>query len=143
MTHPRISATEAHHRMREDGYVYLDVRTAEEFALGHPQGAYNVPFLLNAGAGVATNPEFVRVVQATFATSEKIVVGCQTGDRSRHASAALLAAGYTTLLEQRAGYAGARDAFGRVVEPGWQALGLPSSVHAEPGRAYAALRARA
>ena len=28
---------------REEGYVYLDVRSTPEFSEGHPQGALNIP----------------------------------------------------------------------------------------------------
>jgi rhodanese-related sulfurtransferase len=128
--------------MREQGYRYVDVRTAEEFAAGHPEGAYNIPWQVRGAQGRAENPNFLASVRAAFALEDKLVVGCQTGSRSRRAAEALLAHGYREVIEQRAGYEGARDAFGRVVDVGWRAAGLPFAMQALPGRDYAALERR-
>ena len=39
--------------------VYLDVRTEEEFAAGHPAGAINVPVAFpNPSGGMLLNPDF-------------------------------------------------------------------------------------
>jgi rhodanese-related sulfurtransferase len=142
MTHPRISAHEAHAWMLEQGYVYLDVRSPEEFSLGHPHGAYNVPFALRAPQGLASNPAFVRVVRALFGPEQKVILGCQSGKRSLAAASALLAAGYLYVAEQRAGFEGRRDAFGRTLEPGWRAAGLPWASEPIPGRDYGSIEPR-
>ncbi|MGE0785038.1 MAG: rhodanese-like domain-containing protein [Sandaracinaceae bacterium] len=136
----RISPQEADRRMREEGYVYLDVRSIPEFDEGHPTGAYNIP-LLHAGAGgMQPNPDFVAEVEKVFTDRDaKIVVGCRSGGRSLNAIQMLERVGYTGLVDQRAGAGGARDPFGQVTEPGWQAAGLPWSSDAEPGRSYAEL----
>src|SRR5947209_19372750 len=84
--------------------VYVDVRTEEEFAQGHPEGAYNIPLLLRGAQGMRENPDFVAAVRKAFANDRKLVVGCQTGSRSRRATELLLAAGYADVVEQRAGY---------------------------------------
>jgi rhodanese-related sulfurtransferase len=139
VNHARITAVEAHRLMREQGYLYLDVRTQEEFAAGHPEGAYNVPLLVHGARGRVENPNFLASVRAAFAASDKLVIGCHTGSRSRHAAELLLAHGYRDVVEQRAGFEGARDPFGRVVDSGWRAAGLPCSTQALPGRDYAAL----
>jgi rhodanese-related sulfurtransferase len=139
MTHPRLSAQEARALMLEQGYVYLDVRTEEEFGQGHPEGAYNIPVRLRTAQGMVENPRFVEVASAAFAKDAKLIVGCGSGPRSLTAAGKLLEAGFGDVVEQRAGFSGQRDAFGRVVEPGWQAAGLPCAVEPEPGRAYRAL----
>jgi rhodanese-related sulfurtransferase len=141
MGHARISAVEAHALLGQ-GYDYLDVRTPEEFAAGHPEGAYNVPWHVRAVQGRAPNPHFLTSVRAAFTPEHKLVIGCQTGSRSRAAAEALSAAGYTTVVEQRAGFEGARDAFGRVVDIGWRAAGLPCAIEPASGRDYAALERR-
>lgn len=125
--------------MREQGYLYLDVRTESEFAQGHPQGAYNVPLKLAAPQGMADNPRFLEVVSATFDKQQKLVIGCKSGARSQIAARLLIGAGFADVVEQRAGFSGQRDAFGRAVEPGWQTAGLPTSTTPEAGRDYAAL----
>lgn len=142
MTVDRISPDEALRWMRELGYRYLDVRSEVEFELGHPEGAYNLPWQHDPAAP-ATNPEFIAVAERAFAKDAQLIVGCRSNRRSAKAIAALAAAGFTRLAEQRAGMDGTRDPFGGVVEAGWQALGLPVSMHALPGHGYAELRAHA
>ena len=140
MSVARISPAEALERVREQGYAYLDVRTVEEFALGHPEGAYNIPLRHMAAGGMQPNPRFLEEVKARFAPDAKLVVGCASGVRSLQAAEQLLAEGYPEVVEQRAGYSGVTDPFGRVTEPGWQALGLPCATTAQPGRSYAELK---
>jgi rhodanese-related sulfurtransferase len=122
----RISPAEAARLMEGEGYTYLDVRTPAEFEAGRPRGAVNVPWLVPGPAGLAPNASFLDGVRASFAHDAPLVVGCRSGQRSQGASAALEAAGFTRVVEQRAGFEGARGPFGQVVEPGWLALGLPS-----------------
>lgn len=138
MTVTRISPSDAAQLLRE-GYVYLDVRNPDEFALGHPLGAYNVPWLDPQAATRSPNPRFLEVMKATFATDQRLIVGCQTGRRSLAAAELLISEGYSRMVEQRAGFAGSKDAFGGVIEPGWQAAGLAVSYQAEAGHDYRAL----
>ena len=123
-----------------EGFVYVDVRSEGEFEGGHPKGAYNVPWAHASATGMVPNPDFIAVMQANFPHDAKLVLGCMSGRRSAHACAALHAAGYTHLADQRAGWGGARDAFGRVSEPGWVAEGLPTEVGPDPARGYRSLK---
>jgi rhodanese-related sulfurtransferase len=136
---PRISPQDAQAKI-EQGYAYVDVRTEEEFSQGHPKGAVNVPFLLASFAGMTPNSDFVKVMAALFAKDAKIVVGCKSGGRSQKAREALLRDGFTDVLDQRAGWDGARNAFGQVTEPGWSRAGLPTETGATEGRTYEALK---
>lgn len=143
MTHPRVAPAEADRLVREEGYLFLDVRSVPEFGAGHPAGAYNVPLAEPDGAGrMQPNPEFVAVVSAAFDKDQPLVVGCRSGSRSERAARALLDAGFERIVEQRAGWGGTRDAFGRATEPGWHAAGLACATRALAGRDYAALRHR-
>jgi rhodanese-related sulfurtransferase len=137
----RLSPGEAHKKV-EEGYAYVDVRSAPEFAEGHPAGAYNVPLMHLGEGGMMPNTDFLRVMQASFPRDTKLVIGCKTGGRSLRAAEELVKAGYTNIVEQRAGWAGARDPFGRVTEPGWSSAGLPSETGEPAERSYAHLRAR-
>lgn len=137
--HPRISAQEAH-ALQGQGYVYLDVRTETEFALGHPAGAYNIPLQCNAARGLEDNPEFLRVAHAAFELEQKLIVGCRSGERSLRAAAQLLEAGYSCVVEQRAGYEGSRDPFGRTLELGWRAAGLACATDPATGHDYQFLK---
>jgi rhodanese-related sulfurtransferase len=138
----RISPADAQ-ELLADGYVYVDVRSEPEFADGHPAGAYNVPLMHLGGGGMKPNPRFVEVMKASFPTNAKLVVGCKAGGRSLRAAEALLAAGYTDVVDQRAGWDGSRDAFGQLTEPGWGPAGLPSERGAPDDRAYATLEKKA
>src|SRR5580698_3972888 len=123
MTDPtRISPQEASAKLAE-GWTYVDVRTTQEFEAGHPPGAVNVPLMHAGPGGMVPNPDFLAVMSAAFPVDARLVVGCKAGGRSLRAARALLGAGFTSILDQRAGWDGARDAFGQVTEPGWSRAG--------------------
>jgi rhodanese-related sulfurtransferase len=138
----RISPGEAHAKMSE-GWVYLDVRTEPEFEQGHPAGAVNIPISHAGPGGMTPNPDFVALTIARFGKDAKLVVGCKSGNRSLRAAHALLAAGFTNVLDQRAGWDGARDPFGQVTEPGWLRAGLPIETGPTPGNCYADVKTSA
>jgi rhodanese-related sulfurtransferase len=138
----RIGPQEALERMGQ-GYTYVDVRTEQEFAQGHPAGAVNVPIMLQAASGMAPNPDFEKVMTASFATGEKLVVGCKAGGRSMRAVQILVQRGFTDLLDQKAGWDGARNEFGEIATPGWSRAGLPVESGAPAGRSYAELKKKA
>jgi len=138
----RASPAEARDLIDKEGYVYVDVRSVPEFAAGHPQGAYNVPLMNMGPGGMTPNPDFLAVMGA-FPKDAKLVVGCKAGGRSARASSLLESAGYTSVVDQRAGFEGAPDpATGRLSEPGWRPAGLPVATEAVPDRTYEALKAR-
>ncbi len=131
----RISPQEAHEKLA-DGWTYVDVRTVEEFEAGHPAGAVNVPLLHAGPGGMVQNSDFARVMSAAFAKDAKIICGCKAGGRSLRAAQLLLAEGFTNVLDQRAGWDGARDPFGQIHEPGWSRVGLPAEHGRPPGRCW-------
>jgi rhodanese-related sulfurtransferase len=136
MTHStRISPQEASTKLGE-GWTYVDVRTSEEFAAGHPAGAVNVPLMHAGGGGMTPNPDFVRVMNAAFAKDAKIIVGCKAGGRSLRAAQVLTTEGFSNVLDQRAGWDGARDPFGQLAEPGWSRVGLPAEQGQPTGRTW-------
>ncbi len=128
--------------MDEEGYLYLDVRSEPEFAAGHPSGAHNVPLMHAGPGGMRQNPDFLDVVSALYPKDTKIVVGCRSGQRSMRAAEVMVSAGYTAVVEQRAGFEGPRDAFGALTEKGWGPAGLPVE-RTTPGASYAELRQKA
>ena len=140
MTVTRVSPEEADSLVREHDHAYVDVRSIPEFEAGHPAGAYNIPLMHKTAAGMQPNPDFVSDVEAHFGKDDKLVLGCRSGGRSLRAAQMLLAAGFTHVVDQRAGWDGARDAFGQLQEPGWEAAGLPTATTATPGRDYPSLR---
>ena len=125
---------------RQGEAVYLDVRTVEEFERGHPSGAWNVPYALpNPETGMMMpNPEFVRVVDAVLERDVTVLCGCATGMRSLHAGNLLSRAGFAHVLNVEAGFNGKRDPAGRLLVPGWEAVGLPIEVGDGGERGYCA-----
>lgn len=123
----------------ESGYVYVDVRTVEEFEAGHPPGAYNVPILLRVGMGMQPNPDFVTAIQRHFTKEQRIVLGCKAGGRSARACEILATMGYTTLVNMEGGFHGAYDMGGALLQAGWAACGLPTATEPDPARTWRAL----
>src|SRR5689334_8713523 len=139
----RISPAEAHAKMKDESFTYVDVRTEAEFEAGHPEGAFNVPLMHAGASGMEPNPDFMSVMEKTFPKQTPLIVGCKVGGRSARAASALTQAGFTRVLDQRAGWDGARGPFGELVEPGWSRVNLPTETgHPEP-RSYATLSTRA
>jgi rhodanese-related sulfurtransferase len=77
-----------------------------------------------------------------FSYDAKIVVGCATGVRSLRAARLLASAGFTEVVDQRAGMDGARGPFGNLVEQGWVAEGLSVASGPDAG-SFAELQGKA
>jgi rhodanese-related sulfurtransferase len=137
----RVSPQEAL-ELTHAGWIFVDVRSEPEFAEGHPTGAFNVPIAHMTGGSMTPNGDFLGVMEKAFGKDARIVVGCRSGGRSLRAAQALVGAGFASVIDQRAGWDGARDPFGQVSEPGWSRAGLPSAKAAEPGRSYAEIKAK-
>lgn len=73
---------------QEGKYVIVDVRSAEEYAAGHINGAVNVPLddIKNDASVLDADKD------------KKIVLYCNSGKKSGEAQDALLAAGYTDVV---------------------------------------------
>jgi rhodanese-related sulfurtransferase len=136
----RVSAPEAA-ELCESGWVLVDVRTELEWAMGHPRGASNVPWEVRGPSGPRGNDEFLAVMKVLYARDSRILTFCLQGRRSLEAAAALIAAGFDSVIDVRPGWGGLRNPFGGVVEPGWHACGLPSEL-TTAGSSYPELRAR-
>jgi rhodanese-related sulfurtransferase len=138
----RVPPAEALRLIEEEGYLYLDVRSEPEYAAGHPAGAHNVPLMVPGPRGMAQNPDFLDLVEALYPKHTKIVAGCRSGRRSLRAAEMMIAAGFVTVVDQKAGFDGERDAFGQVIERGWGPLGLPSEA-VTAGGSHAELQKKA
>lgn len=139
----RVSAREAFELVEREGYVQVDVRSVAEFEAGHPTGARNIPWMHIDSRGRSPNADFVDVFERTFPDKgSKVVLTCMSGNRSMQALGALEARGYTSLVDQRAGWGGARDAFGRVTDEGWSSAALPTDAGAGGDGSYEVLSKR-
>lgn len=122
-----VTPKQAYQRMQE-GWLYLDVRTEEEFAAGYATGALNIPLFTATPQGRELNAEFLAEVQAAFPATAKLVIGCASGGRSGKACELLSAAGYAHVANIDGGFVGRSDpATGTLVQAGWKAEGLPVS----------------
>lgn len=90
LSYNRISQEEAKKLMEETtDYIILDVRTEEEFKLGHIKGAINIP-----------NEEIGHEEIEELPNKEKaILVYCRSGHRSLQASSKLAVLGYKNIYE--------------------------------------------
>ena len=141
MTYETILPDEDRRRLDDEtGWVYVDVRSVEEFAAGHPRGAYNIPIASRdpAMGSLVFNPEFLEVLQRTFDTSDNLILDCASGGRSAKACELLAEVGYTVLANMHCGFSGFSHPGG--FEPGWQALGFESGEGNPEGKGYDALR---
>ena len=123
-----ITPQEAHEKLTQaSDFVYLDVRSVEEFSAGHPLAAKNIPILefVPSSGRWLPNERFLDVMEAHFPKDTKLIVGCKSGGRSASACQVLAASGYKNLWNMDGGFSGRADPGGRVLQPGWLTLGLP------------------
>ena len=135
----RVSPEEAK-KLVDEGYVYVDVRSVPEFEQEHPTGAKNVPLMNMGPGGMTPNAEFLSVMTKAFPKDSKLVVGCKAGGRSLRAAQILLQNGWSNVIDQRAGFDGARDPFGQMREPGWKPAGLPTEAGEGGAGSYAKIK---
>lgn len=128
------------HAEAGQAWSYIDVRTPIEFASGHIEGAFNVPFKHGSIEGLKHNPDFITTMLQAFPPTQNLIVGCHSGGRAKAACVQLASLGYTTLALHADSLAGSRDHFGRL-SVGWLAQGLPVTISVEPGHSYAELTA--
>ncbi|GAU22619.1 hypothetical protein TSUD_234410 [Trifolium subterraneum] len=90
----------------QTGYIYLDVRTVEEFVKGHVDAAkiINIPYMLDTPKGKVKNPYFLKEVSSAYKKKVHLIVGCKTGVRSQHATSDLLADGFKNVKDMGGGY---------------------------------------
>jgi rhodanese-related sulfurtransferase len=96
---PSIAPAELNTRIASgDAPVVIDVRTAEEYASGHIPGAVNIPYDQVA--------ERISEVEAPHG----VALYCMVGPRARKGEAALLSAGYTSVLHIEGGLTAWKEA---------------------------------
>ena len=89
-TYEQITPAEAKDLMdSKENYVILDVRTMEEFAEGHIEGAILIP-----DYEIGEKAESVLTDK-----NQLILVYCRSGRRSKNAASELAALGYTNIQE--------------------------------------------
>jgi rhodanese-related sulfurtransferase len=135
MGYARIDPAGARDRLDKD-WVMIDVRTVEEYAMGHPAGSYNVPFLIRGPMGVMPNPGFGPVMDMKFARSAKLVLSCATGQRSADAAARLVERGFEHVATMDGGFDG------HPTQEGWQQAGYDIELTAPIDHTWDALKAR-
>ena len=108
-------------RKPETAFI-VDVRSRQEYAwLGHPAGAYNIPWRfsgqdLQISAGqtgsppqagyqltAEPNPDFIGVASSLFKETDHLLIICTDGQQSAQASDALWAAGFKNTAQIKGG----------------------------------------
>lgn len=89
-SYKQINQEEAKEMMDTQAVIVLDVREHDEYDSGHIAGAVLLPVgTINAETAAAVIPE----------KDATVLVYCRSGNRSKTASAALAALGYTNIYE--------------------------------------------
>lgn len=91
---------------RDGGYVILDVRTADEFAEGHLDGALNID---------VRKDDFSKIVSKSVRNGSRLAVYCRSGRRSKEAVKILSDMGFSG-LELDKGYLSVIDQAGKFPE---------------------------
>jgi rhodanese-related sulfurtransferase len=106
--------------------LFIDVRSETEYLfVGHPKGVLHVAW--NDGPDWDVNPHFVgEVAKLAGARSRHLVLICRSGKRSAEAGEALMAAGFTHVVNVTHGFEGDLDeSHHRSTINGWRFDGLP------------------
>lgn len=82
-----VTAKLGHRELVARGAPLIDVRTPQEFAAGHVEGAINIP-VDQVGA------RLTEIKNLAAGKDQTLVIYCRSGNRSAHAARALRAAGY-------------------------------------------------
>lgn len=134
MSFETIDPSQASDRLTSSNWQYIDVRTEQEFDMGHPAGAFNVPIAnIDDSGTMVPNQQFTKIVTKHFAKDSKLVLGCKMGGRSMRACELLLQAGFDTLANMHGGFSGAPDM------QGWKDRELPMASSPQDGRDYNSL----
>lgn len=131
MTIENLDPKAAHKAMSsESDFVFVDVRTVEEYEQSHPKNSINIPWaVIDSSSGqMAPNPDFLATMKKNVKPETKVYASCQSGIRSLNACRDLENAGYATLVNVEAGFGGKRDPSGAITMDGWRDAGLPVEV---------------
>jgi rhodanese-related sulfurtransferase len=142
MAEPKTVGLEEAQRLLQEGYLYVDVRTEEEFEAGHAPFSFNVPFQTSVAGAHRENQAFVRIMCSVFKLDQPLLLACKSGMRSQAAARVLCQAGFNQLADLSVGFEGTRDHFGRKA-PGWHGAGLPTETGSGTAQSYAEICRRA
>uniref|UniRef100_J3L9Q3 Rhodanese domain-containing protein n=1 Tax=Oryza brachyantha TaxID=4533 RepID=J3L9Q3_ORYBR len=85
--------------------IHVIFRLGKDFDKAHADGARNISYYLSVTpSGKEKNPHFVDEVAEIFGKDEHLIVGCNTGFRSRLATKDLLDAGFKNVRNLKGGY---------------------------------------
>lgn len=111
----------------------IDCRTRPEYKfVGHPEMAYNIPYKFWTPEGMVENPNFIRDVEARFKKTDRLILICRSGKRSRLACEVLIEAEFEHVFNVLGGFEGDKVedknsiyyGYRRHIN-GWQHDGLP------------------
>lgn len=104
----------------------VDIRTSEELTLiGRVPGALEIQWKLYPDWRL--NPDFLLEVKAQLAPTDRVLLLCRSGVRSREAAEFLTRHGYRNCFNVLEGFEGDKNAASQRIVAGWKARGLPWS----------------
>lgn len=118
---------EAWNLMQNDPLAKLvDIRTSEELTLiGRVPGALEIQWKLYPDWRL--NPNFLSEIKAQLAPTDRILLLCRSGIRSREAAEFLTREGFPNSFNVLEGFEGDKNSASQRVVAGWKARGLPWS----------------
>lgn len=129
----RITSSEAYALWRNAPMTtfVVDVRTPEEYALGHPPMAANIPILLHMSETrhqLVENQNFIEEIRQRYKPTDRLLILCRTNNRSLLAANRLAATGFSNGIIVADGVEG-RNFGGNGPHNGWRNQGLPWTTH--------------
>ena len=123
-----VEPAKAFDLLKNPSTFLVDVRSVAEYVLiGHPDGAYSVPFTFwnENKAAFEPNDKFVEDLKTRFKPEDTLIFICRSGGRSLRAAEAAGRAGFAKTFSVSQGFEGEPDAAGHRTIGGWRNSGLP------------------
>lgn len=138
-----ILPQEAYQMLKAQNTYLVDVRSVAEYVfVGHPEMAYNIPFMFwcESEQKLLPNDDFLKDLEARFKKDDVLIFMCRSGGRSLKAAEQAKQAGFTKTFNLKEGFEGAKDKQGCRQVNGWKNRGLPYSCEQKEGLTYQPLK---
>lgn len=123
-----LSSKEAYSMLKKPSTYLIDVRTIAEYVfVGHPEMAYNIPFMFwnEREQKMKTNEKFLEDLKSHFSPEDTLIFLCRSGGRSMKAAKLAKKHGFKHLFNLKYGFEGDKNHKGYRSFNGWKNSGLP------------------
>jgi len=123
-----ISPEKAYQMLKDPSTYLVDVRSIAEYVfIGHPEMAYNIPFMFwsEEKQELVPNDNFIQDLKSRLKEEHVLIFICRSGGRSLRAAKLANAEGFTNVYNLKEGFEGKKDEQGYRSVEGWKKRGLP------------------